>query len=201
MLSISERLGIEMKKDIYKQLTEEIMYNNSKQDTYTNYAYVIVAAVWSLAFSVQSEWIALIPLFVLIPICLRISDCRYSIAFLASYIKVFLEPELDAEWQTMHVKYYENNQRSPIQKILYHGSKLDIPFLSLISAVIFWLLRGSEAIFSTPYLSLSIIMIQLIIIIFDCLVCLKYSDISRVKEPLLQKWQELYDENNNESED
>lgn len=88
------------------------MYNNSRQDTYTNYAYVLVAAVWALAFSVQNEWIALIPLFVLIPICLRISDCRYSIAFLASYIKVFLESEEDLGWQTMHVKYYKNNKRT-----------------------------------------------------------------------------------------
>lgn len=176
------------------------MYNNSKQDTYTNYAYVIVAAVWSLAFSVKIEWLALIPLFVLIPICLRISDCRYSIAFLASYIKIFLEPQLDVEWQTMHVQFYERHKRTLIQKILYHGSKLDIPFLSLISSVIFWLLRGMEAILSEPYLSLIILIVQFIIVVFDCLICLKYSDISRIKEPLLQKWQELYAEKKDESE-
>ena len=189
-----------MKKELYKQLTDEIMYNNSKQDTYTNYAYVIVAAVWSIAFSVQIEWLALVPLLVLIPICLRISDCRYSIAFLASYIKIFLEPHLDAEWQTMHIKYYERHKRTLIQNILYHGSKLDIPFLSLISCVIFWLLRGKEVIFSEFYLSLLILIVQFVIVVFDCLICFKYSDISRVKKPLLKNWRELYDEKENERE-
>lgn len=182
---------IPMEKEIYKQLTEEIMYNNSKQDTYTNYAYFIVAAVWTATFTSGISWLVLIPLIILLPISFRIADSRYSIALISSYIKNYLDPKFSINWQTKRMKY---NEKYKNKRIIYHGSKFDIPIMKVICIGIFWFMRYNQKallIHNQLWYSIALLVIQVVIILFDFFVCLKYSNMNKMKKELINNWNNL----------
>lgn len=182
---------INMEKEIYQQLIDEAMYNNSKQDKYTNYAYVIVAAIWAASFSSSISWITMIPLILLIPICFRIADCRYSIALISSFIQEYLDKKFNTCWQTNRMKF---NNKFSNKRIIYHCSKLDIPFISIVCVLIFWFMRYSQGVLiihSNIGLTILMVFFQVFIVVLDFYVCIKYSDMNKMKKELLSKWKEL----------
>lgn len=182
-----------MDKDTYQQLSDEITYNHSKQDTYTNYAYVFSATVWTIAVSANIPWLVLIPMVILVPIGLRISDCRYSIAFLSSYLAVFIEPTTSTNWHMVREKYYKKHKRSLFDRFAYHGQKIDIPFLCSISMAIFWMLRGGKLVIN-EWITIAVVVFQVFIIVFNSIVCLRNSDMSKLKQPMINNWKSIYDE-------
>lgn len=188
------RKKIPMEKEIYKQLTDEIMYNNSKQDKYTNYAYIILAGIWTATFTTKIAWIVLIPLPILLPICLRIADCRYSIALISSYIKLYLDPIFSINWQTKRMSFNEHFHNT---RFIYHGSKFDIPVISSLCSLIFWLMRiiqnnsisSAFVIRGEIWTTAIVVLIQFSIIISEVVVCMKYSDVNKLKKQLFDDWE------------
>ncbi len=160
-----------MDKETYQLLSDEIMYNHSKQDTYTNYAYVFSAAVWTIAVSANISWVALIAMVIIIPIGLRIADCRYSIAFLSSYLATFADPSAN-NWHMMREKYYKKYKRSLFDRIAYHGQKNDILILSTVSIAIFWMIRGGQPVIN-EWITIAFIVFQTVTIIFISIICLR----------------------------
>ena len=77
-------------KTIYQNLREEIMYYTKKQDTCITTTFSLTVSIWTLALTLSKAWIALIPLAIIIPMSIVVCNCRYSIAFLASYMAIFL---------------------------------------------------------------------------------------------------------------
>lgn len=160
------------KKITHQNLHDEIVYNIKKQDNYTATAYTITISIWTIALGMSNEWIALIPLVILLPITLLVCDCRYSIAFISSYMAVFLEEESTAGWEYMREVYYSENRRSSTDKMIYLYSKFGFWVLNAVSVVIFWAIRGLNfKIFDNIWFGHALFAIQVLLIIFHIVIC------------------------------
>lgn len=71
----------------------------------------------------------------IIPISYRIARIRDAIAYIAAYINVFLEPELEINWETDHNKFRSKYKVS--KSYLYKISRADFVILSIISIASF----------------------------------------------------------------
>lgn len=178
-----------MKKIEYQSIKDEVMYNHGKQDKYTSIAYTATIAVWTIALAESNAWIALAPMLFLVPVSMRISDCRYSISFLASYLAIYFEGKEHPGWESRREKYYSKNPRSMLDRCIYHFSKWDLSFLSFISALLFWLLHGFD--FKSIWISIIIILVQGILVIFISFISLKYSNVSKLKKKMTPRWERL----------
>lgn len=178
-----------MRKDEYMMLREEMMFNQKRQDSITQFTYTTTVAIWAAALTVNNAWIVYSSLFITLLMSMRISDCRRSIAFLAGYMKVALEPDLDFQWETNSYEYYKKHDRTIMEWFLYVGSKLDFAILSIVSSVLFWGLRDWKfMIYNSVLLSHITLFIQIFIIVFEMLLYFKYSSVATIKKKLIKNW-------------
>lgn len=94
----------------------------------------------------------------------------------------------------MREVYYEMNERSVTDKIIYLCSKFGFWILSAVSVVMFWAIRNFDfKIYNSNWLGYILLIIQVALIIFQIIMCNKYSDISKLKAPLINKWKCVYE--------
>lgn len=190
-----------MKTIEYQGIKTELMHNHQKQDTYVSIAYTATIAVWTIALTASKAWALMAPMLFLIPIAMRISYCRYSISFLGAYLAIYFEGKDNLGWEYRREKYYSENPRSNYDKIIDRFSKWDLPFLSLISGILFWMLNGfCDYTRETFWIPLTIIICQAGLITVTIYVSRKYSNISIPKNDMMQKWSVLADEEKHNNE-
>ena len=94
-------------------MNKEIVYNNlrtemndtfKRQDNYFLTAYTVTVAIWAFAVENKNEWLALLPMIILIPISLRVLNLRYNTCNIAAFISVYLEEDAEYDWENMREK-------------------------------------------------------------------------------------------------
>ena len=115
------------KDTAYNDLRDEIMDLIKRQDTYLLAAITMTITVLSFSLQFGNEWVALLPLLILLPVSKRFTDFRYGIVFLASYMAIFLEEKSSTGWEYMREKYYEfqksySNKRKNRKDKLFRNS-------------------------------------------------------------------------------
>ncbi len=179
-----------MSKDEYMMIREEMMFNQKRQDSITQFTYTTAVAIWAAALTVNNAWIVYSSLFVTLLMALRISDCRRAISFLAGYMKVMLEPNIEFEWETMSCKYYETHRRTAMEWLLYVGSKFDFAILSIVSSILFWGLRDwTFIVHDSLILAYVVLIVQIFIVAFEILLYFKYSSVASMKNKFISNWE------------
>ena len=166
----------------YQMLREELNSKMDKQDQLTQFCYTIAAAIWSIAFAAKNEWILLPVLFLVIPISLRIVKLRNDTAFLAAYMAIFLEKNIDIKWESNSSIFWKEYPREKQQGIFYVFSKFDFIFIVTITSVLFWLMRFDNFIIRNWILTVLVILCQVFILILEIFVIKKFSNFSADKE-------------------
>ena len=175
--------------EIYSSVREEILFNHGKQDTYVESAYVVTTAVWAISFSVNNGWIMLTSLPVLFLVCLRIADCRRSIAFLTSYLSVLLEGNTPNEYEISVKKYYKSHKRSIWDQFTYHGSRLDIILLSALSILVFWYMCGEKLALDRHIVTILLsIFIQTVVLSLEIIIHIRCSDLNKMILLFEKEW-------------
>ena len=206
---------------IYQNLHDEMMDLIKRQDTYSLASYTLTISIWAFALETENAWIALLPLFLLIPLSLRVADFRYSVVFLSAFVGVFLEEKSNEGWEYVREEYYntqnkflcgelsiENNRNVYFKRknwLLSVVSKTTFTLLSVVSIGICWGLNGWNAHITDSYfLDGVIIIIQGLVVFLQIFITIKYRDMSNLKHKLLNDWdvvyKELFREEMNDSE-
>lgn len=60
------------KKTIYQNLRDEIMDLGKRQDNYLLASYTICITIWAFALETLNEWVAVLPMVILLPLFLRV---------------------------------------------------------------------------------------------------------------------------------
>lgn len=197
------------KKTIYQNLRGEIIDLAKRQDNYLLASYTICITIWAFSLETLNEWVAILPMFILIPLSLRVCDFRYGTVFLSAFMAVFLEEKSYEGWEYVREEYYKtksefNANKSNLSyenKKLFKRRSLPLSFLSrgtfclltVISVVIFWGIRGFK--FETLnqiIVAVIICSIQLIVLGLQGYVAYKYRDTTTIKKPLLEDWEYVY---------
>ena len=180
-------------KTTYQNLREEIMYYTKKQDTCITTAFSLTVSIWSLALTVSKPWLALIPLAIVIPMSMIVCNCRHSIAFLASYMAIFLEKGIDNGWETLREKYYIKQPNKFSSSLLLFSSKFGFGILSFVSIIIFsFLCIESETINCCSWWFVMVLIAFTIIAIAQEIICIRFSDVSVMKNKMMQTWEDVY---------
>ena len=189
------------KETTYQNLRDEAIDTVKRQDTFLLATYTMCISVWSIAFNVKEEWIALFPLIFLILLSLKICELRRAVVFLASYMEVFLEEGSLDGWENIKEEYYRKYRR-PYRKIFSYCSKVSFSVLSFISSLLFWIIRDFDLIvFGHKWIGYVIIAVQIFFVLLQGIIWWMYSDTSTLKAPLVKDWKELYSEINQKIED
>lgn len=203
------------KETIYQNLRSEMMDLMKRQDTYSLAAYTLTISVWAFALEAKNAWVALLPLFLLIPLSLRVIDFRYSIVFLSAFMGVFLEEKSNEGWEYVRESYYSmqkgflsnklnlDNYGIKINelhfkrknRVLSLMSKFTFTMLSIISIVIFWGLNDFNINITDNYIfNSAIVVVQFLILVLQVYVAVKYRDMTNLKHKLLNDWTVVYKE-------
>lgn len=197
------------KKTIYQNLREEIIDLTKRQDNYMLASYTICITIWAFALENSNEWVAILPIFILIPLSLRVSDFRYGGAFLSAYMTIFLEEKSYNGWEYVREEYYKIKEefhlnkndvsmeqlqlfksRSFLLSILSRGTFV---LLTLISVVIFWAIHGIQLKPSNNLITIIIVgFVQSLVLGLQCYVAYKYRDTTAIKKSLLNDWEYVY---------
>lgn len=178
---------------IYQNLHDEMMDLIKRQDTYSLASYTLTISIWAFALETENAWIALLPLFLLIPLSLRVADFRYSVVFLSAFVGVFLEEKSNEGWEYVREEYYntqnkflcgelsiENNRNVYFKRknwLLSVVSKTTFTLLSVVSIGICWGLNGWNAHITDSYfLDGVIIIIQGLVVFLQIFITIKYRD-------------------------
>lgn len=176
-----------MENEIYISVREEILYNQTKKDTYTNIAYVTTVAIWTISFSVNNKWITFLPLIILLPICLRIANCRRSIAFMSAYILICIQTPKH-EYEHMVNSYYQKYGRRN-----HIFSRADLLFLSTVSILLFWIMNGWRIEIDNFGIGTSclILVLQLFSFFFQLFVFILSNNIDKLKVIMKNNWEQV----------
>lgn len=173
-------------------LREEMVNKMNKQDQLTQFTYTTSMAIWSIALTVDNEWLIMVSLLILIPISLRSVKFRMDCAFLGAYMSVFLEKDISIKWESNNKIYYNRYPRGKKQNILYWFSKFDYIFIAIISSILFWLMRIDDFIIINEKFTALLIVFQIVIIIIEGIIVKQFSDFAKHKEKYYKKWEKLY---------
>ncbi len=179
----------------YQMLREETIDKMNKQDQLTQFAYTTVAAIWSLALTVKNEWILLIALLITIPISLRIVKLRMDCAFLAAYMSVCLEKNIDIKWESNNKLYCEKYPRGKTQGVFYIFSKFDFVFITLITSFLFWLMRMDNLLVNNWLLTSLLILFQLVILVVEICVVVHFSRFAKHRKNYCNQWEKILHKN------
>lgn len=184
-----------MEKQIYFALREEIMHNFEQENSLIQFVYTVVVAALGLALTIKSCWIALIVSFAVFPMSLRVADIRYSTAYIATYLKTFLEDDNSKwNWEKIHFDFAVKYSGKSLNSFIYNASRLDFAMLTLISVILFWFIHGMSWVNDSLVLTVIIIAVQVFIVGFETFLGFRYANLKKLKESLCKKWEELYDE-------
>ncbi len=104
----------------YKVLQDEIKQNAHIIATVVLANFSIIGVIFVFGFENESSSIFLSPLAILIPSIFFITSKLESTTRIASYIKVFIEPELDLKWEK---RWFQIREKELIpHKLMYTGS-------------------------------------------------------------------------------
>lgn len=176
------------KQFTYGFLREEMQSIVMRQDTLLSIAYVAAISLWTIALTINRDWVAIVPIVLLIPFSLKTYDLRYGAIFLAVYIKVCLEEKSYDGWETIRDTYYEQDFGRPL-KFANNLSKLSFSLLSIGSCIVFWFLRIGEV--SKAFLNFQnglLIVVQLVVVIFQIIMYYKFSTMNNLKKSLEINW-------------
>lgn len=176
------------KQFTYGFLREEMIGLTTRQDTLLSIAYATTIGLWTIALTISNDWVAIIPIILLIPFSLKTYDLRYGATFLAAYIKICLEEQSYSGWETVRDKYYEQGFVKAF-KSSNNISKLSFLLLTIGSCALFWILRilvlnGEFLTFINGCLAV----VQLIIVIFQIIMYYYFSSTNKLKKQLENNW-------------
>ncbi len=203
---------------VYSNLRDEIMDLIKRQDTYLLAAITMTITVLSFSLQFGNEWVALLPLLILLPMSKRFSDFRYGIVFLASYMAVFLEEKSPTGWEYMREEYYKTQnayvkkrkQKHRKTRLFKNGSNTFtftargmFVLLTAVSISAFWInhivkydpatnTRLPVSLFDTlqnTILSIVLMIFQAVCILYQVIQEIKYRDISETKKILFEEWE------------
>ncbi len=182
---------VEIEKE-YQMLREELMYNQKYRDTLAQFAYTVVCAIMAAALAADNEWILLGAVIFLLPMTVRVAECSNSTAYIASYMKTYLEPHLDLKWEINHHAYHSENPRKGWEKVIYYLSRLDFPFLTAVCSVFFWLMRDLNFCpKDSLLLGIGIVIVQVALVIFEGVLICRYANVLRKKNLHIDRWNAL----------
>ncbi len=188
--------------DEYTMLREELMDKMKSQDNLTQFCYTIVAAIWTLAFTVQISYILLIPLFIVIPISFRIVKLRNDCAFLSAYMSVLLEKNIDIKWESKNKLFGDKTPKKKSKKLLHTLSKFDFIFLVLVSIIMFWIVHYAEAgtflIANNCVLMYLLIFLQVFVVAAEIAVLVNFLKFSEQRSEYSNQWEEVLKNTNKE---
>lgn len=176
------------KQFIYGFLREEMIGLTTRQDTLLSIAYTATVGLWTIAFASSIDWIAIIPIILLIPFALKTYDLRYGAAFLAAYIKICLEEQSYSGWETIRDKYYEFGFARAF-KSSNSLSKISFLILTVGSCIVFWILRiGVMNGEFLTFINGCLVVVQTIIVIFQIVMYYYFSSTNKMKKRLEANW-------------
>ncbi len=122
---------------------------------------------------------------VIIPISLKVANHKYSVGYIVSYMNKFLEEhneENSFKWEKFYMKYYEINQRTFREKLIYYGLSAEYALMTILTTAIFGIkyLYQSKIKFSAFQMH-GYIFLQIIIIIFVIYVTISYMSFQKNK--------------------
>ena len=203
------------KETIYQNLRDEIMDLVKRQDTYSLAAYTLTISIWAFALEAKNAWVSLLPLFLLIPLSLRVADFRYSVVFLSAFMGVFFEEKSNDGWEYVRESYYSIQEKIIKNKldlknydinsndvyfkrknrVLSLLSKLTFTMLSIISIAIFWSLNEFNInVTDSHVLNWVILVVQILIVVLQIYIAIKYRDMTNLKHKLINDWSVVYKE-------
>lgn len=174
----------------YTTLRDEILQLMQKRDEYTRFAYTVIAAIWTAAFAIENAYVVLLGMFILIPITIRVTDILYSSGNIAAYLSVFHESKTGAKWETMNYQYRKEYKRQNKTKFRYISARSDFVMLQILNTLIFWLYRNPPM-FTYLAFDITIIVVQLLIILFTCYQCHRSAVADIMREDNIIKWQKI----------
>lgn len=176
----------------YQMLREELMYNQKYRDSLAQFAYTVVCAIVAAALAADNEWILLGAVIFLLPMTVRVAECSNSTAYIASYMRIYLEPHLDLKWETNHHAYHHKNPRRGWESVIYYLSRLDFPFLTAVCSALFWFMRDFNFFpKESVLLGIGIIVIQFVIVVFESVLICRYANVARRKGLHIERWNAL----------
>lgn len=190
-----------LKEKEYMMLRAEIDDNLKERDSLANFSYTVVFAIITAAIAAKTEWILLGVIPFLFPVSLKFTDCGNSIAYLAAYMKVYLEKDCGIQWESNHYAYYKRFPRFGWRKFFYHCARCDFSFLIFICSALFWLLRGLNFyVAGRLWLGILILVVQIVAIVGEAIIIIHYNSFSKMKEKFIINWTNLKEQPFPESE-
>lgn len=176
------------KQFTYGFLREEMIGLTTRQDTLLSISYAATVGLWTIAFASSNDWIAIIPIILLIPFSLKTYDLRYGATFLAAYMKICLEEQSYSGWETIRDKYYEQGFGKAF-KYSNNISKLSFLLLTIGSCAVFWILRiGVLKCEFLTFVNGCLVVVQSIIVIFQIVMYYYFSSTNKMKKRLEANW-------------
>lgn len=185
----------------YNIIREELEDKLKTQERLTQLCYTIVLAIWTAAFTINSEWVLLFALLIVVPISVRILKSRMDSAFLAAYMIVCLEPKLDIQWESNNAKYCNKHFRDKELTSFHIFMQLDFIFLSLITSLLFWIMRGGAwLVCDSCLIAVAIALAQSAVIVFEGFVVKQFYKYNAHRTTYINRWKEVLaqEENGNE---
>jgi len=176
----------------YKMHREEIMYLMKKRDSFLTYAYTVMAAIWSIAFTKNSGWLVFWGMSLLVVFALKNLDLAKSLMRLSAYLSECLEPHLDIKWETLNEKYHEEAKKDNKAKArrTFLLGRLDFIILQGVNIFIFWFFEF-ELIFQNITLAIVVMIVQGAFFVIQALVALKDSKNSTYKSAAVSNWKKV----------
>lgn len=180
------------KLEEYKMLREEMISLLERQDELTRFCYTIVGAIWTFAFTVKNEWILNIALMIILLISLRIVSYRSSVSYLVGYMRIYLEKQINIEWETHNKTFREKNPKSFIEKTFYFANKFDFCLITIGTVLLFWFMRNWNILIGNSYwITVFLIFIHFCIITSEFVILYSFSKFGNENEKNIDKWEEV----------
>ncbi len=184
------------KKTTYQVLRDEIIFTMQRYDNYHIAAYTVCVALWSLAITVGKAWLTIIPLIIMLPISLRMCECRYVIEKLGTYLSVFLESNQLHDWEYMKNTLEKEKKKNRTKFVnrhssIYDASKFSVIFLCIISSGLFWCIPNGIFADNKICVGVIVIVFQLFATITQAVIWIKNMDTSKYREELKADWRTI----------
>ena len=180
----------------YSFLKTEINNHSVRHNNLVTFTITSVVTIIGLAFTINNEYIVyltLLPFVILVPMAARIARSRKSIALVAAYMIVFLEPKLDGiNWETATLCFYrkaKNNKstKDKIRDLIYVFRYYECFILSLVTAVIFYV-RFYNARLCIQMSNTILLMIPILATLVILYMTHRTNNVGSDKEKLVKHW-------------
>lgn len=174
-------------------LRSELMHNHEQENKLIDATYIMIAAIWGTAITVGNQWLVFVSIILLVPLSLRIADIRYSIAFISSYMIVYLEDAdvCNINWESRRHNYYIRNKQSILYLFIHTFARMDFVFISIASVSLFWILDKTSLYKTNILCFYLVVFIQLLLIGLEIFLCIYFSNTNHLQKKLIQKWSAL----------